>query len=152
MVISLFWSKISAAGSTSLFVLLWWTIKIYSLMVITIIGIIISIKYLRVDITSGTCIICLYTLCLEIFYYFSWDMMENLIYIKTVFSTCFKKWHSVLFSKCESTFWIYFFICLWHISLIGNQNFFNIWNSVLINLCKPVWDIIESAFFGAIVY
>ena len=91
-------------------------------------------------------------LCLEILDNFSTNMLKYLIYIIAGFCTCFEETQSMLFGKCLTTSWINLLFTLWHVCFVSNQYLAYVWQSMLVYLIQPILNVIESCFFGAIVY
>lgn len=101
--------------------------------------------------THGPRIIGFNTLLLEILDDIESYMFKNLVDIYSSFRTSFEECQAVLISKSLPSTRINFLLALWHISFIGDQHLSDIGQCMLVNLAKPVCDVVECIFFSTVV-
>ena len=70
--------------------------------------------------------------------------------VETCLRGCLEEAQSVLISKGLSSFWFDHFI--WPITFIGYEHFSHIRASMLINLFKPIRNVVESLFLSSIIH
>lgn len=77
-------------------------------------------------------------------------MLEDLVHVDTVFGRCLKERETVLLSECLSPLSLNYSIC--PIALVCNQHLSHVRVCVLVDLLKPIMDVVESLLVGAIVH
>ena len=101
--------------------------------------------------SHSTSIICLNTLSLEFFNDLCSYRRKNLIYIKPRFCGSLKKTQPVLLRESSTSGRVDLFFIFRAICLVGNEQFLDIGDCVLVDLLEPVLYVIESDLLGTIV-
>ena len=87
---------------------------------------------------------------LNIVYNISRNALKSLVNILASFGTCLIKDHVMLFGYLLPHFrWYHFLIC--QVAFVTNKDFLDSWCSMLINLIKPVCNIIKCMLLCTII-
>ena len=98
-----------------------------------------------------TCVIGFNSLSLKVLDDLFRNMLKNWAYIWPCLCTCFEKVKAVLISKGLSLLGTYFLVAIRHICFVRDEYLLYIRQRMHLYLIKPVLDIIEGVFLGAVI-